>query len=143
MTGPPQPIKAPPSSVSLKGPVIMDQRPTCPLGLNAFPLLPFVLALASPPSIPLSAYVYAVLGVPPTQTGTRIPDLSHSYTRAFNSDCGYGSTGVTVNATVYAAPQVIRPDERSSVCKRRAQKKYETDRLGALVLQSSPVPPVS
>ena len=61
------------------------------------------------------AYVYAVLGVPPTQTGTIIPDLSHSYTRAFNSDCGYGSTGVTVNATVYAAPQALRADERSLV----------------------------
>ena len=85
------------------------------------------LVLASPPSIPLSAYVYAVLGVPPTQTGTMISDLSRSYTRAFNSDCGYGSTGVTVNATVYAAPQVLRPDERSSVWKKRAQKKYEND----------------
>ena len=100
------------------------------------------LVLASPPSIPLSAYVYAVLGVPPTQTGTMIPDLSHSYTRAFNSDCGYGSTGVTVNAIVDAALQALRPDERSSVWKKRAQKKYENDRLRALVLQSSPVPPV-
>ena len=33
------------------------------------------LLLASPPSIPLSAYVYAVLGVPPTQTGTMMPTL--------------------------------------------------------------------
>ncbi len=33
------------------------------------------LLLASPPSIPLSAYVYAVLGVPPAQTGTLMPDL--------------------------------------------------------------------
>ncbi len=32
------------------------------------------LLLASPPSIPLSAYVYAVLGVP-TQTGTMMPTL--------------------------------------------------------------------
>ncbi len=31
------------------------------------------LILASPPSSPLSAYVYAVLGVPPTQTGSMIP----------------------------------------------------------------------
>ena len=49
------------------------------------------LVLASPPSIPLAAYVYAVLGVPPTQTGTMVPDLLHSYTQAFNSDCDYGS----------------------------------------------------
>ncbi len=38
--------------------------------------------LANPPSIPLSAYVYAALGVPPTQTGTMMPDLLRLYTRA-------------------------------------------------------------
>ncbi len=119
-TGPPQPIEAPPSSVSLKGPVIMDQRPSWPswqVGLNAFPLLPFplrflspcasfrqFLLLASPPSIPLPAYVY-VLGVPPTQTGTMMPVLLQSYRRAFNSYCDYGSKVMTVNATVYAAPR--------------------------------------
>ncbi len=72
------------------------------------PLLPWhywpfrqFLVLASPPSIPLSAYVYAVLGVPPTQTGTVVPDLLNSYRRAFSSDCDYGSTVVTVNATVH------------------------------------------
>ena len=128
-----------------EGPSHYGSEANMPTWPQRIPLASFrqFLVLASPPSIPLSAYVYAVLGVPPTQTGTVIPDLSHSYTRAFNSDCGYGSTGVTVNATVYAAPQVIRPYERSSVWKQGAQKKYETDRLGALVLQSSPVPPVS
>ena len=45
------------------------------------------LLLASPSSIPLSAYVYAVLGVPPTQTGTIMPVLLRLYTRAFNSVC--------------------------------------------------------
>ena len=79
----------------------------CPLGLNAFPLLPYW----QPAQYPLSAYVYAVLGVPPTQTGTIEPVLLYIYSRAFNSDCGYGSTGVTVNATVYAAAP---PDYRHS-----------------------------
>ncbi len=88
------------------------------------------LVLASPPSIPLSAYVYAVLGVPPTQTGTMMSDLLRFYTRAFISDCDYGSKVMTVNATVYAAPQALRPDERSSVWKKRAEKKYEADRVG-------------
>ena len=112
----------------------MDQRPTCPLGLNTFPLLPFALRflplasfrqfllLASPPSIPLAAYVYAVLGVPPTQTDTMTPVLLRLYTRAFNSGCDYGSKAMTVNATVYAAPQALRPDERSSVWKKSAEK---------------------
>ena len=60
--------------------------PTWPqhIPLASLALLAFrqFLILASPPSIPLSAYVYAVLGVPPTQTGTMMPDLLHSYTRA-------------------------------------------------------------
>jgi len=73
--------------------------PLASLALKAFRQF---LVLASPPSIPLSAYVYAVLGVPPTQTGTMMLDLLHSYTQAFNSDCEYGSTVMTVNATVYA-----------------------------------------
>ena len=50
---------------------------------------------------------------------------------------------MTVNATVYAAPQALRHDERSSVWKKRAEKEYEADRHGGVVLQSSPVPPVS
>ena len=100
------------------------------------------LVLASPPSIPLSAYVYAVLGVPPTQTGTMMPDLLRFYTRAFNSGCDYGSKAMTVNATVYAAPQALRPDQRSSVWKTRAEKECEADRHGGVVLQSSPGPPV-
>ncbi len=41
MAEPPQPIKEPPLSVSLKGSVIMDQRPTIPLGLNTFPCVAF------------------------------------------------------------------------------------------------------
>ena len=57
--------------------------PTWPqhIPLASLALLAFrqFLILASPPSIPLSAYVYAVLGVPPTQTGTMMPDLLHSY----------------------------------------------------------------
>jgi hypothetical protein len=121
--------------------------PTWPqhIPLASLALLAFrqFLILASPPSIPLSAYVYAVLGVPPTQTGTMMPDLLHFYTRACNSDCDYGSKVVTVNATVYAAPQALRHDERSSVWKKRAEKEYEADRHGGVVLQSSPVPPVS
>ncbi len=96
------------------------------------------LLLASPPSIPLSAYVYAVLGVPPTQTGTIVPVLLHIYARAFDSDCGYGSTGVTVNATVYAAPQTFRPDDRSSVWQNRPVEK--ADRYGAVVPQASLLP---
>ena len=48
---------------------------------------------------------------------------------------------MTVNATVYAAPQALRPDERSSVWKKRAEN--EADRRGGVVLQSSPGPPVS
>ena len=72
-----------------------------------------------------------------------MPDLLHSYTRAFNSGCGYGSKEMTVNATVYAAPQALRPDERSSVWKKRAEKDCEADRRGEVVLQSSPRPPVS
>ncbi len=114
--------------------------PLASLALMAFRQF---LLLASPPSIPLSAYVYAVLGVPPTQTGTMMPDLLHSYTRAFDSDCDYGSKVMTVNATVYAAPQALCPDERSLVWKKRAEKKYEADRNGGVVLQSSPVPPLS
>ncbi len=109
--------------------------PLASLALMAFRQF---LLLASPPSIPLSAYVYAVLGVPPTQTGTMMPDLLHSYTRAFDSDCDYGSKVMTVNATVYAAPQALRPDERSLVWKKRAEKKYEADRHGGVVFQSSP-----
>ena len=53
------------------------------------------LLLASPPRIPLPAYVYAVLGVPPTQTGTTMPVLLQSYRRAFNSYCDYGSKVMT------------------------------------------------
>ncbi len=83
MAEPPQPMLEPPSSVSLRGSVIMDQRPTIPLGLNTFPCVAFAsmahlafrqfFALASPPSYPLTAYVYAVLSVPLTQTGTIAP----------------------------------------------------------------------
>ena len=83
MPEPPQPIKEPPLNVSLKGSVIMNQRPTIPLGLNTFPCVACAsmahlafrqfCALASPPSFPLTAYVYAVLGVPLTQTGTLVP----------------------------------------------------------------------
>ena len=102
-----------------------------------------LVLLASPPSIPLSAYVYAVLGVPPTQTGTMMLDLLHSYTRAFYSDCEYGSKVVTVNATVYAAPQTVRPDETSSVWKKRTEREYKADRPGGVVLQSSPVASLS
>ena len=104
--------------------------PLASLALMAFRQLSL---LASPPSIPLSAYVYAVLGVPPTQTGTMMPDLLHSYTRAFDSGCRYGSKVMTVNATVYAAPQALRPDERSLVQKKRTEKKYEADRHGGVV----------
>ena len=44
--------------------------PLASLALTAFRQF---LLLASPSSVPLSAYVYAVLGVPPTQTGTMKP----------------------------------------------------------------------
>ena len=79
---------------------------TLPFPLCFLPLASFrqFLLLASPSSIPLSAYVYAVLGVPPTQTGTIMPVLLRLYTRAFNSVCDYGSKVKTVNATVNAAP---------------------------------------
>ena len=70
-------------------------------------------------------------------------DLLHSYTRAFESGCRYGSKVMTVNATVYAAPQALRPDERSLVQKKRTEKKYEADRHGGVVFQSSPVPTLS
>ncbi len=35
---------------------------------------------------------------------------------------------MTVNATVYAAPQALRLEERSLVWKKRAEKKYEAYR---------------
>jgi len=108
--------------------------PTWPRRIPLASLALRPLLLASPPSIPLSAYVYAVLGVPPTQTGTMMPDLLHSYRRAFDSECEYGSKVITVNATVYAAPQALRPDERSSVWNKRAEKKYEADRHGGVAL---------
>ena len=67
-----------------------------------------------------------------------IPVLLHIYARAFNSDCGYGSTGVTVNATVYAAPQTFRPNDRSSVWQNRPIEK--ADRHGAVVPKASRLP---
>ena len=69
----------------------MHQRPTIPLGLNTFPCVAFAStahlafrqfsALASPPSLPLTAYVYAILGVPLTQTASGIPGQMSSYRR--------------------------------------------------------------
>ncbi len=50
---------------------------------------------------------------------------------------------MTVNATVDAAPQALRPEERSSVWKKRAEKECEADRHGVMVLQSSFGAPVS
>ncbi len=67
-----------------------------------------------------------------------IPVLLHIYARAFSSDCGYGSTGVTVNATVYAAPQTFRPNDRSSVWQNRPIEK--ADRHGAVVPKASRLP---
>ncbi len=74
-----------------------------------------------------------------------MPDLLHSYTQAFDSDCDYGSKAMIVNATVYnyAEPQAFRPEERSLVWKKRAEKKYEADSHGGAALQSSLIPPMS
>lgn len=87
-----------------EAPVIMGQRPTCPLGLNAFPLclVAFMAILASPPSSP-SAYVYAVLGAP-SPTGTTLSIWCILKRRTFILNCDYGSKVMKVNGTVFAAP---------------------------------------
>ncbi len=138
MVEPPQPIKEPPLSVSLKGSVIMDQRPTIPLGLYTFPCVAFAsmahlafrqfFALASPPSFPLTAYVYAVLGVPLTQIGALVSDLMNSYRWTCNSDCDYGSKLRTVNATDYAAPQAFVRLQVADPVGDRTRKDYEAGR---------------
>jgi len=85
-------------------------------------------ALASPPSLSLTAYVYAVLGVPLTQTGTIAPGLTDSYTWTLDSHCDYGSKLRTVNATDYAAPQAFVPQHIADLVEDRTWKDCEAVR---------------
>ncbi len=49
---------------------------------------------------------------------TMMQDLLHSYTRAFDANCEYGSKVMTVNATVYAAEKTRREEVRSRSTRR-------------------------
>ena len=108
--------------------------PTWPrrIPLASLALMPFVtgkLAQYSPRSIRLCC-----TGCTP-HPDTMMQDLSHSYTRAFDANCECGSKVMTVNATVYAAPQALRPDERVVALgktRREEVRSRSTRRSGAL-----------
>ena len=116
--------------------------PTWPrrIPLASLALMAFVtgkLAQYSPRSIRLCC-----TGCTP-HPDTMMQDLSHSYTRAFDANCECGSKVMTVTPLFMQRHRLFVPMKGSSLWKKRAEKKYEADRHGGVVLYSSPVPPLS
>ncbi len=102
--------------------------PLCRICFHGTSGLSSILCTGKPAQFSLTAYVYAVLGVPLTQIGALVSDLMNSYRWTCNSDCDYGSKLRTVNATDYAAPQAFVRLQVADPVGDRTRKDYEAGR---------------